>query len=125
MMIARLLLTALLLIGAQTACAANIPGGGTGTGPNVAVTDNQDGTVTMSNGIVSIVIVKNTGRLNSVAYTYDCEGTRTTSETLSGKGQYYYGGFMLGRGTTRRWYCAASFSNEACSFRLFPATAIN
>ena len=67
-------------------------------GPDVTVTDNGDDTVTMSNGIASIVIVKKTGRLNSVAYTYDPDGAPKTSETLSGKGQYYYGGFSLGSG---------------------------
>jgi len=64
----------------------------------VTVQDNGDGTVTMSNGIASIVIVKNTGRLNSVTYTYSHDGAPKTSETLSGKGQYYYGGFSLGNG---------------------------
>ena len=37
---------------------ANLPGGGTGTGPNVTLVDNGDGTVTMANGIVSILIAK-------------------------------------------------------------------
>jgi rhamnogalacturonan endolyase len=77
---------------------ANLPGGGTGAGPNVTVTDNGDDTVTMANGIASIVIVKKTGRLNSVTYTYHNGDTTKTSETLSGKGQYYYGGFSLGNG---------------------------
>ena len=37
---------------------ANIPGGGTGTGANVTMMDNGDGTVTMANGIVSIHFIK-------------------------------------------------------------------
>ena len=77
---------------------ANTAADGTGTGPNVTVTDNGDDTVTMSNGLASIVIVKKTGRLNSVTYTYNSDGTTKTCETLSGKGQYYYGGFSLGNG---------------------------
>ena len=52
----------------------------------MTVTDNGDDTVTMANGIASIVIVKKTGRLNSVTYTYDNDGTTKTCETLSGKG---------------------------------------
>ena len=72
---------------------ANTAADGRGAGAGVSVTDHGDGTVTMTNGIASIVIVKKTGRLNSLAYTYDDEGTRKTCETLSGKGQYYYGGF--------------------------------
>ena len=75
---------------------ANLPGGGTGKGADVTVKDNGDGTVTMGNGIVSIVIVKATSRLNSVTYTYDNSGTPQTREMLLGKGQYYYGGFSLG-----------------------------
>jgi rhamnogalacturonan endolyase len=78
---------------------ANIAGGGTGSGPDVTVTDNGDDTVTLANGIVSIVIVKDTARLNSLSYTYNNNGTSKTSEILLNHGQYYYGGFMLGSGT--------------------------
>ena len=77
---------------------ANIPGGGTGAGPDVTVSDNGDGTVTMKNGIVSIVIVKSTGRLDAVTYTHKNGGLAQTSPVLLGRGQYYYGGFMLGNG---------------------------
>ncbi len=77
---------------------ANTAADGSGAGPDVTVTDNGDDTVTMSNGIASIVIVKKTGRLNSVSYTYTHDGTTKTCETLQGKGQYYYGGFSLGNG---------------------------
>ena len=92
------LLVLSLAFSPRIAPAANIAGGGTGTGRDVTVTNNGDDTVTLANGIASIVIVKKTGRLNSVAYTYDNDGTMKTSETLSGKGQYYYGGFSLGSG---------------------------
>jgi rhamnogalacturonan endolyase len=77
---------------------ANVPGGGTGKGPDVTLQDNGDGTVTMANGIVAIVIVKATSRLNSVTYTYNNSGAPQTREMLLGKGQYYYGGFSLGSG---------------------------
>jgi len=72
-------------------------GGGTDTGPEVSVSDHGE-TVTMANGIASIVIVKKTGRLNSIAYSYSDGGVKKTCETLSGNGQYYYGGFSLGSG---------------------------
>ena len=93
-------LTLLLTAGINgpNAAGANRPGGGTGEGPDVTVTDNGDGTVTMANGIVSIVIVKKTSRLNEVTYTCDRGGKPQTSQMLQGKGQYYYGGFMLGNG---------------------------
>jgi rhamnogalacturonan endolyase len=92
----------LVLLGLAVAsgtASANLPGGGTGTGANVTVADNGDGTVTMGNGLVSIVIVKSTGRLNAVTYTHHNGGATQTSEVLQGRGQYYYGGFMLGSGT--------------------------
>jgi rhamnogalacturonan endolyase len=94
-------LTLLLTAGINGPAAAgeNRPGGGTGEGPDVTVIDNGDGTVTMANGIVSIVIVKKTSRLNEVTYTCDRGGKRQTIPMLLGKGQYYYGGFMLGTGT--------------------------
>ena len=96
--ILHILLNLALIFGPDMA-AANTAADGTGAGPDVTVTDNGDETVTMTNGIASIVIVKKTGRLNSVAYTYDNDGTTKTRETLSGKGQYYYGGFSLGNGS--------------------------
>ena len=73
-------------------------GGGTGKGPDVTVMDNGDGTVMMSNGIAAIIIVTKTARLNSVTLTTADGGVTKTTETLSGKGQYYYGGFSLGNG---------------------------
>ncbi len=94
----QLILLSVGILFSPTITCANTTADGTGTEPNVTVTDNGDDTVTMANGIASIVIVKQTGRLNSVAYTYNSEGTTKTCETLSGKGQYYYGGFSLGNG---------------------------
>ena len=46
---------------------ANGPGGGTGTGPNVTVTDNGT-TVVLSNGIVSATIVKATAKITNYSY---------------------------------------------------------
>ena len=93
-----ILLIVSLCIAVSMSASANVPGGGTGKGANVTVQDNGDGTVTMANGIVSIVIVKATSRLNSVTYTYNNSGAPQTREMLLGKGQYYYGGFSLGSG---------------------------
>jgi rhamnogalacturonan endolyase len=93
-----LILLAMALAAGPAHSAANTAPDGTGAGQNVTVTDNGDDTVTMANGIAAIVIVKKTGRLNSVTYTYSHDGTTKTCETLSGKGQYYYGGFSLGNG---------------------------
>src|SRR5580658_4364359 len=74
-------------------------GGVMAGGPAVTVHENGDDTVTMSNGIATIVIVAKTARLNSIAYTYRQDGKAVTSETLLGNGQYNYGGFMLGSGS--------------------------
>ena len=87
----------LALFLSAAAARANLPGGGAGTGPAVTVTDHGD-TVTLANGIVSIVIVKSSARLNAIDYTYNNNGTPRTSPTLKGPGQYYYGGFSLGSG---------------------------
>ncbi len=99
----QMLATAALLVVLRGAGAAAEPAGEpatkvTGTGAPVTVADRGDGTVTMSNGIATIVAVKKTGRLNSVKYTYEHAGAATTTETLLGNGQYYYGGFSLGSG---------------------------
>ena len=80
---------------------ANVPGGGTGTGPNVTLVDNGDGTVTMANGIVSIVITKADATIHQINYTYNNSGTPTTYQVLSGGnsgGMFYweFGGFGAG-----------------------------
>ena len=51
----KLAVLAVGLVLAAISVQANIPGGGTGTGANVTVTQSG-GTVTMGNGVVSIVI---------------------------------------------------------------------
>ena len=90
--------TGLLLAGSRAL--ANLPGGGTGTGPNVTLTDNGT-TVTMDNGIVSIVVTKADATVHQINYTYNNSGTPTTYQVLSGGfngGQLYWelGGFGSG-----------------------------
>ncbi len=97
------LLTSILVGSSGCTALANNPGGGTGAGPNVTVTNNGDGTVTMDNGIVSIVVDTVNARLNTVKYTYNNNGTTTQSDVLAdsggpGRGNYYYGGFEIGSG---------------------------
>jgi rhamnogalacturonan endolyase len=75
------------------AALANIPGGGTGTGPNVTVTDNGNGTVTMANGVLSILITKNGATVNQMNYTFNNgSGTQTLPLLAGGKngGQFYW-----------------------------------
>jgi rhamnogalacturonan endolyase len=76
---------------------ANIPGGGTGTGSNVTLTDN-DTTVTIANGIVSILCTKSGATIDQINYTYNNGSGGTTTQLLSGGhngGQLYWelGGF--------------------------------
>ncbi len=83
---------------------ANLPGGGTGTGAAVTLTDNGDGTVTMANGIISIHINKTSAVIDQVNYTYNNSGSTTTQQVLSGGnngGQLYweFGGFSTGAAT--------------------------
>ena len=81
---------------------ANVAGGGTGQGPGETVVDHHDGTVTLANGIVSILIDTTKARLDRVTYTHKNCGSPRTSDVLlpaaKGRGQYYYGGFSLGSG---------------------------
>ena len=76
---------------------ANVPGGGTGTGANVTLTDNGT-TVTLANGIVSIVCTKSGATINQINYTYNNGSGNTTLQLLNGGtdgGQLYWetGGF--------------------------------
>jgi rhamnogalacturonan endolyase len=80
---------------------ANIPGGSTGTGSNVMLVNNGNGTLTMSNGVVSILITVNGASVNQINYTYNNgTGTQTRQLLAGGKngGQLYweYGGYGNG-----------------------------
>jgi fibronectin type 3 domain-containing protein len=72
---------------------ANLPGGGTGAGPNVTLTDNGNGTVTLANGIVSIVCNKTSGVIGQINYTFNNTGSSQTLNLLAGGhngGQLYW-----------------------------------
>jgi hypothetical protein len=62
---------------------ANIPGGGTGTGADVTLTDNGS-TATMANGIVSILITKANANITQINYTYNNGGGTQTQQLLNG-----------------------------------------
>ena len=81
------------------AALANVPGGGT-NGPNVMLVDNGS-TVTISNGIVSILCTKSGATIDQINYTYNNGGGTQTINLLSGGnngGQLYWepGGFGTG-----------------------------
>jgi hypothetical protein len=96
--LARILVVAVVMAASFHAY-ANIPGGGTGTGPNVTLVDN--GSVTIGNGIVSIVCAKSGATINQINYTYNNGGGPQTINLLSGGnngGRLYWelGGFTTG-----------------------------
>ena len=70
---------------------ANIPGGGT-NGANVTLTDSGT-TVTIGNGIVSILCTKSGATINQINYTFNNTGSSQTLNLLSGGnngGQMYW-----------------------------------
>src|SRR5579885_242179 len=80
-----------LWLAATAGAWANVPGGGT-SGPNVTLTDNGS-TVTLANGIVSIVIVKSSGIVDHINYTFNNTGSPQTLDLLAGGhngGQLYW-----------------------------------
>ena len=94
----RLLLLAIVLGAAVLPAFGNTTGIAT-TGDPVRVKDNGDGTVTMSNGIVSILLSRRQNRINSIQYTSNNSGAPRTVETLQKHEHFRWGGFPLG-GTT-------------------------
>ena len=99
-----LLPVVLAMAGYPESVSANQPGGIIPGSPNVTVVDDGDGTVTMSNGIATIIINKTDARLASIKYTYNNNGTSRTTETLApsngpGRETFYFGGYPLGNGT--------------------------
>src|SRR4051812_21092358 len=62
---------------------ANLPGGGTGTGPNVTLVDNGS-TVTIGNGIVSITFTKSSATISTINYTFNNTGASQTLNLVSG-----------------------------------------
>ncbi len=88
----------LVLFANTTSILANNPGGGTGMGPNVTIVNNGDGTVTLANGIISLVITTNNSYIKQIYYTYNNSGTTVTTKVYDPNGYYFYGGFPLGSG---------------------------
>jgi fibronectin type 3 domain-containing protein len=87
----------LLLPWSMTVCRANLPGGGTGTGANVTLTSNSTAYI-LSNGIVSIPILKSSATILAINYTHNNGSGNVTTQLLSGGtdgGEFYWelGGF--------------------------------
>ncbi len=92
---------------------ANTPGGGT-NGPDVALVDNG-ATVTIGNGIVSILCTKSGATINQINYTCNNSGATVTNQLLAGGdsgGQLY-------------WTRLGSFVNGAFTYSLVANPANN
>ena len=104
---------------------ANIPGGGTGTGPDVTLVDNGS-TVTMANGIVSILITKANANITQINYTYNNGGGTQTQQLLNGG---YSGGKLYwenaGFGSGNFTYSVVASSGDYCEVDLFQNSATN
>ena len=108
---------------------ANIPGGGTGTGANVTLVDNGS-TVTVANGIVSILCTKSGATINQINYTYNNGSGTTTTQLLSGGhngGQLYWelGGFGTGGFTYTLVSNPASNGGNYAEISLLSASSTN
>jgi rhamnogalacturonan endolyase len=77
----------LLLLGSSVLVRANLPGGGT-NGAAVTLTDNGT-TVTLANGIVSIVITKADASIHTINYTFK---NSSSTQTINLLGSGYSGG---------------------------------
>ena len=88
----------LMLLAAGAVLAGPLPGGGNGMGPPVTVVSNGNGTVTMSNGIVSLLINTAGAQITQINYTYNNGSGTTTTQMLNNGtdgGELYWetGGF--------------------------------
>ena len=97
---APLVLVSLICLFSNCPVRANLPGGGTGTGADVTLVD-KGSTVTIANGIVSILCTKAGATINQINYTYNNGKGTTTTQLLAGGtdgGQLYWetGGFSTG-----------------------------
>ena len=91
-------LVCILLAGGASLARANVPGGIIPGSPNVTVTNNGNGTVTMANGIVSVLCDISSASITQINYTYNNGNGTTTTQLLNGGysgGELYweYGNF--------------------------------
>jgi len=106
-----------------------VPGGGTGSGPNVTLVDNG-ATVTLGNGIVSILCTKSGATINQINYTYNNGGGTVTNQLLAGGhngGQLYWelGGFGTGSFTYSLVANPANTGGDYAEISLLSSSATN
>ena len=119
-----LLLAGLLL--KPVSASANNPGGVIATSANVGLVNNGNGTVTLTNGIVSILCTTAGASINQINYTYNNGGGTVTKQLLSGgydNGMLYWesGGF----GTSSFAYSVVANTTNYAEISLISTSATN
>ena len=107
---------------------ANTPGGGTGTGPAVTLVDNGNGTLTMANGIVTIVITTNDASIHQIYYAYNNSGSTVTNQLLTGGtygGELYWTGNPASFGTMNFTYSLVTAGTNYTEIVLTSTSATN
>ena len=107
---------------------ANLPGGGTGAGPAVSLVNNNNGTVTMANGILSLVISTSDASIHQIYYTYNNSGTVVTNQLLNGGtdgGELYWTGNPQSFGTMNFTYTVVASNTNYCEIDLTSTSATN
>ena len=115
-----------LIVLAALPAFANIPGGGTGTGSDVTLVDNGNGTVTMANGIVSVLITKANANITQINYTYNNGGGTQTQQLLSGGydgGKFYWENAGFGSGNFS--YSIVANNGNYCEVDLSATSSTN
>ena len=77
---------------------ANLPGGVTGTGPDVTAKSNPDGTITLDNGIATLVINPASASIASLLYTHTLNGAVKQDYVIEPHSAGFYWGTYTGNG---------------------------
>ncbi len=77
---------------------ANLPGGGTGIGPDVTTQSNSDGTITLDNGIATLVINPASGSIASLLYNHTQNGAVKQDYVIEPHSGGFYWGTYTGNG---------------------------
>jgi rhamnogalacturonan endolyase len=88
----------LTLIASSGFAFGNLPGGGTGTGPDVTAKSDPDGTITLDNGIATVVIHPASASIASLLYTHTRNGAVKQEYVIEPRSAGLYWGTYTGNG---------------------------